>query len=394
MAEDCAAEISVPFSLFDEESRTFIMPSRERSIMLLDILRAHYPGIIVAIMPVYPFLVIECRGKVPDPATTPFLIAGLIACFVVEGMPYPFGIDFIGYSGKKEGPAPETIPPEILRDIKPFHIPSLTTFEFLYKYIGEAINISIFPQQLVVELELASEEDFDEKLLDLPDEVGCLQVGYVNGTFLSKKQSRKEESMPKIYDGDYDDTNYLVPENRGILRPGVLSESGGEDIGLMTCNAPYSNQFPDLPTSAKALLHPTQLKWGQYVMMDSCFTGIQRLRVLGVRTRVDRRSSAMGTSQAGPITHNHYIKIDQGIFGVKSSVIPTEPIVREGVCGTPLVIAGNSSREQSKSLSDGIVVGFMLCTDVQGLYNTDKHIYSFAQLADPLIEGGWTLRKD
>lgn len=34
---------------------------------------------------------------------------------------------------------------------------------------------------------------------------------------------------------------------------GVIDHLVGEDIGLMTCNVPFSNDFPDLATTAKNL---------------------------------------------------------------------------------------------------------------------------------------------
>ena len=71
------------------------MLNRAQSLQLLTVLRNHFPAVL-SVMPVAPFLVIECNKVVPGTARTPFLIAGLIACFVVQGDPYPFGIDFIG----------------------------------------------------------------------------------------------------------------------------------------------------------------------------------------------------------------------------------------------------------------------------------------------------------
>jgi hypothetical protein len=90
-------ELDFPHSYFDNEKK-FTMLSREASLQFLEVLRTHFNQVL-SILPVAPFLLIECDTAVPDPST-PFLIAGLIACFVIQGEPYPFGIDFIGKKGE------------------------------------------------------------------------------------------------------------------------------------------------------------------------------------------------------------------------------------------------------------------------------------------------------
>jgi hypothetical protein len=83
--------------------------------------------------------------------------------------------------------------------------------------------------------------------------------------------------------------------------------------------------------------------------------------------------------------------VDQGIFGLKTGVISKEPRIREGVCGSPLILAGKNQREMQSFLADGMVAGFMLWSNIIGKYNTDGHIYSFCQPTDPLIEAGWAV---
>ena len=132
-------------------------------------------------------------------------------------------------------------------------------------------------------------------------------------------------------------------------------------------------------------------------MIDSCFTGVQKLRALGVRTGADRRLPTAATgeqSTPGPLPDHFYIKIVQGIYGVKSAVIPREPAIREGVCGTPLILGGKNRREMATRLGDGMVAGFMLWNDIVGMYNTDGQVYSFCQPVDPLIEDGWMVYRD
>ena len=91
-------EFDFPFSYFDEDNKCFTTLNQTQSVQLLQVLRLHFSEVL-SIMPVAPFLIIECDKAVPDPATTPFLVAGLIACFMIQGSPYPFGIEFIGRDG-------------------------------------------------------------------------------------------------------------------------------------------------------------------------------------------------------------------------------------------------------------------------------------------------------
>ena len=74
------------------------MLNKEQSLQLLQLLRHNFDQVL-NILPIAPFLIIECDKAVPDPSTTPFMIAGLIAVFILQGEPYPFGIDFVGTDG-------------------------------------------------------------------------------------------------------------------------------------------------------------------------------------------------------------------------------------------------------------------------------------------------------
>lgn len=123
-------QIDFPYSYFNEDKNEFTILNQAQSLQLLTVLRNHFPAVL-SIIPVAPFLVIECNKAVPDPATTPFLIAGLIACFIVQGDPYPFGIDFIGEDGGALGFTEDQMPDFVWKDLKPFHIPRLATFEWI-----------------------------------------------------------------------------------------------------------------------------------------------------------------------------------------------------------------------------------------------------------------------
>jgi len=97
----------------------------------------------------------------------------------------------------------------------------------LDKSIPQAKHVSSFPQQLVVELEQVQDEDFERLLHALPDTIGCMNVGYINGTILSKKYARQKTPQPCELDGEYDDTDYLDVDNGGRLKPGILLECAG-----------------------------------------------------------------------------------------------------------------------------------------------------------------------
>jgi hypothetical protein len=72
---------------------------------------------------------------------------------VIQGSPYPFGIEFIGRDGGANGLTEDQVPMAVWRDIQPFHIPNLETFRWIHQNIKLATHVSSFPQQLVIELQ-------------------------------------------------------------------------------------------------------------------------------------------------------------------------------------------------------------------------------------------------
>ena len=338
---------------------------------------------------------------------------------------------------------PSDIPDHVSRDIRPFHIPKLPTFEYIHKIIPDATHVSSYPTQLVAELESTSPEIFEDKLKYLPSGIGSMSIGYVNGKLLLRPpQSRLKAPDPTHLDGDCDDTDYLSPENGGSLRPGILLESRGiivedgstdgimytnsgvkvcrqgqvrftcakhgwdkpsvdnavyhgnhrvglitetcgEDIGLVTTEYPFSNRFLDIDVQAKRLIHSSLLPFGQFVVIDSAYTSRQRMRLFGLRS--GKRRPPPG--YIGPLEQFKYVTLDQGIFSVQAAVINREPRIRDGVCGTPIMHQGVTITDQS-ALARGEVVGFMHYTDVVGFSN-DSRLYAYGQLVDPLIDDGW-----
>lgn len=89
----------------------------------------------------------------------------------------------------------------------------------------------------------------------------------------------------------------------------------------------------------------------------------------------------------GPSPNYRYLQIEQGIYAVRPGVINGEPMIREGVCGTPIVVQG----QDGSFLSHGLVCGFMLRNDVTR-YANDGRLYSYCQPVDPLIDDGWEIQ--
>ena len=421
---------------FDQQTGQFKLIRPEEIDHLLSLLREYFPGVL-ALTPVLPFLIIECN-PLPDSAEQPFMIAGLVAVFIKEGGPYPFGIDFIGEESSAKVNDAALIPESIASDLKPFHIPNLTTFDWLFNHIHAALFISSYPQQILVELEKSDPDDFQKALECLPPRIGSLNFGYTNGPLLHHQYARAKRPNPAVLDGSFDDTNYLLSENGGALRPGVLlecignvdddgkvkgnmltnagvkvckgdqqrftcalhgwdkvvekdvyhagakvgmiTEAFGEDIGLVKTSAPFSNTLLDVDTAAKRLLHSSLLKFGQDLIIDSAFTSRQRVRCFGIR-------AGLRNPPPGPTSRTRYAVVNQGLCAVRSPVINSEPQLRLGMCGTPLVLSGEFLADESY-LRHGHVAGFMLWTDIKG-YDVAGRVYAYCQVCDPLIDEGW-----
>jgi hypothetical protein len=171
----------------------------------------------------------------------------------------------------------------------------------------------------------------------------------------------------------------------GGNKVGTIRDSVSEDIGLVETSHSYSNTLLDIDATAQRLFHSTLLEFGDYVVMDSAFTSTQRMRILGVRSGKKRPPPGY----VGPSSDHDYVAIEQGIYSVRAAIINTEPQVREGVCGTPVFLAGKHKEDQSL-LRDGCVAGFMIWTDIVG-YDVAGKLYSYCRTTDELIEEGWEI---
>ena len=408
---------------------------------LIDALTHRYPQA-ESVFVSMPFCVVECRNEVPPESKQCFLAAGLVVVFHLIGTPYPFGANFIGVRGSSEAPE---LPDQVERDLTPCRIPNISSLEAIFNHVPSATHVSTYPFQLLFELEETDISTFNSKLENLPERFGSLNVGYNNGPLLLKRHAWTIVPNPARKDGIYDTTNYLLPENGGKLRPGILesmtsdengksrevrmySNSGvkisrqdqvrftvashgwedsdkiiyhagekvglwercvGEDIGLAETEYEFSNEFLDLNATAKKLLHSSLLTFGQFVVIDSAYTGRQRMFYSGIRAGPKHPVSPPNAAEPyyGPSPRYRHLQIEQGIYAVRSEVINGEHKIREGVCGTPIVVQGRSRRDESY-LNNGQVCGFMLWNDVKG-YANDGRLYCYCQIVDPLIDEGW-----
>ena len=132
------------------------------------------------------------------------------------GGPFPFGIRFIGEDGEIANiDEIEQPPSSVTEDLKPFRIPSLKTFRWLHRFIPDASHFSSYPQQLVVGLKRTDDATFLRRLKTLPQKIGSLNLGCVNGSIWREFQARTKAPNPRFLDSTYDDTNYLLRENGG-----------------------------------------------------------------------------------------------------------------------------------------------------------------------------------
>lgn len=164
----------------------------------------------------------------------PFMIAGLVAVFVEEGGKFLFGVDFIGEGFCAKQDDPNAVPESVVNNLKLFHIPNLTTFDWLFNRIPRALFISSYPQQILVELEETDPVEFQKLLGFLPPQINSHNLGYINGPLVRHKYARAKCPDSSVLDCSFDDTNYLLPENGGALRSGVLEcvNTVGDDGAL------------------------------------------------------------------------------------------------------------------------------------------------------------------
>jgi hypothetical protein len=419
-------------SLWDSENNTYTRTSPEQHKNIFDRLATIYPNL-YGIDIIFPWIVVEVEDELPAPNKRPFLIAGLVAVFIMEGEPFPVGVRDVGHAAAGE---PAILPQHVRDDLRPYHNARKETIIQLFGMLPHAEFISVYPRQLLIELEKMPDPDFEKYLADAPRAFGRLVSKYHNGPLLPTVSARVKSSNPQLdSDGDelmIDDTDYLTPENGGKLRPGCLLECRGsfidgklvglcssnasivvtregetrltcayhtwdgvsvknayhgstlvgsvenclgEDIGLINPVVPVSNELLEVQSIAKRIVRSNEIEDRDVICVDSCYTGPQHLQYAG--SRYGKRRPRI----PGPSYPNFYVTLDQSIYTSSTPFVPRPPIVRLGMCGTPLLRVGNVV--DASIVPSGDVVGFFLWCDIQGYEGPS--LYCYAQSCDPLI---------
>jgi hypothetical protein len=109
---------STALNLYDNDNKTFLRPTTSLRKQLLGELCEKYPGVL-SITIVTPFIFIEC-DPLPEPETTPFLVAGCVAKFLGPDETYPIGSSFMGDPGQA---IVDDITEDITSDLRTFSNP-------------------------------------------------------------------------------------------------------------------------------------------------------------------------------------------------------------------------------------------------------------------------------
>jgi hypothetical protein len=424
------------FSLWDDQNKKFRNATGEELENLYKSVNDQFPDC-ESVSVILPWIVVVMVTSVPSENERPFMIAGLVAVFLLMGEPFPLGISELGILGDGDR---LQLPPSLKGSLRPYSVPNQEMFEYLFTLFPRATNISYYPRQLLIELELEPEDKFVSHLRDLPTSIEGLTINYSNGHFLHTLASQVKKPDPTLGDDGYelaiDDTCYLDEENGGEIRPGVrlecvgvkadgaiigecYSNSGivvekdgeccltvaahtwegvedkavwhggkrvgtmeqiiGEDIGLLPVTVPMSNKFLENDIPARRLIPSGEANSDDHVVVDSCYTGEQKLKYAGARYGKRRQTGP------GPSANNYYIILEQGIYQTSTPIIPRPPIVRLGMRGAALHRIGNRINPMVHPCGD--ILGFFLWVDI--VTYAGPLLYCYSQPTDPLINAGW-----
>ncbi|KAI9784967.1 MAG: hypothetical protein M1839_001163 [Geoglossum umbratile] len=435
------------FSFWDAECRTMCSISKDHMNALVGYLCANYG--IVMLQESLPFLILWCENSPPPSNKRPFLIAGCITVWLGKGDSVPPDI-CVGNFGDLD---PIEIDNSIGGSLKPYCMPDDKTLcRILSEYFPEANGISYISHTIVVEFPRSDADSWYRRLLESPSGFLNVGVGlsYTNGPLLATELKRLKAPNPttletiKEDDSDYVksqgcffpgsmlqaksgnqisagihiqkgiDTRLTVafhswdkeflemPENLGdhnhftitqgeTLVGSVIERIGSTDIGLakLKDGVSFSNQFLDLPTSAKKLLPFDEVGIMDDFLFDSFVTGRQRIKCLGKRIIMEGKSKAVLKGNPDGLPEpRRYTELRQGIYATNSPEIHGHPKVREGVCGSALVRSKRAA-DGSNRLEEGEVAGFMHWSDLQLKYDVSGNLMCFADSVDSLIEEGW-----
>jgi hypothetical protein len=193
-------ELLNDFTLWDDSNQKFRSIAGEELKLLYESIQEHFPDV-DSVSVILPWIVVTMETCVPSENERPFMIAGLVAVFLLVGEPFPLGISELGISG--DGPRLH-LPPELRGSLQPYRIPEKPTFDYLFDLLPRATHISYYPRQLLVELESELEAQFISRLDDLPTAIEGLAVNYSNGPFLHTLASRVKKPDPTLGDDGFD----------------------------------------------------------------------------------------------------------------------------------------------------------------------------------------------
>ena len=121
MGEANGGDLSDPFpSLWDEETHWYrSLDQQEQSSMFLKLLETYTN--LSALSVIFPWCILEFEDELPCYDNRIFLVAGLVAVYILDGDGYPMGTTSMGRHG--EG-VPSVDPEHINLDLQPYHVPS------------------------------------------------------------------------------------------------------------------------------------------------------------------------------------------------------------------------------------------------------------------------------
>lgn len=178
-----------------------------------------------------PYLVIWCKDSVPESSNRPFLVAGLLGVWLVDG-PDNLPIEFIGESLGNLNLVLE-LDKDLAEDIRKNHIPKTKTLcRLLREHFPEAQAVSFINNEILVELPVLSASEHGERLQKLFGQFGHsrLSLFYHNGFRITGQQNRRlKQPMPQTNEGPCDDSDYVA--TRGNFQPGsMLCDDSGNMV--------------------------------------------------------------------------------------------------------------------------------------------------------------------
>lgn len=177
----------------------------------------------------------------------------------------------------------------------------------------------------------------------------------------------------------------------------VVERIGNIDIGLgkLKEGISFNNRFLGIEAAPKTFLHSSSLQYRDEFVIDGFTTSVQRLSCLGRRVRKefarteDLYKPNNDTELPGPGT---YVVLNQGIMATGEPEMSGFPRVREGACGSALLLAMSGG---ANVIEKGVIAGFMYWSDLQSVYNNDTPppLLCYCDTVDDLMEQGWKIAK-